>query len=137
MPLNSLIIYKGELRTSAEHLHSGTVILTDAPLDNQGLAQSFSPTDLVATALGACMLTMMGIKARENDWDIDGTRVAVEKIMTDNPRRIEEIVVGLYFPTFNDEKGRTILENTARTCPVAKSVHPDILQKITFNWNAL
>jgi uncharacterized OsmC-like protein len=83
------------------------------------------------------MLTMMGIKARENDWDIDGTRVAVEKIMTDNPRRIAEIVVGLYFPTFNDEKARTILENTARTCPVAKSVHPDILQKITFNWNAL
>lgn len=137
MPLTSLIIYKGELRTSAEHLHSGTVILTDAPLDNNGLAQSFSPTDLVATALGACMLTVMGIKARENDWDIDGTRVAVEKIMTDNPRRIAEIVVGLYFPTLNDEKARTILENTARTCPVAKSVHADIVQKITFNWNAL
>ncbi|PSL46808.1 putative OsmC-like protein [Chitinophaga niastensis] len=130
------IIYSGELRTTATHLQSGTVIDTDAPVDNNGKGERFSPTDLVATALGSCMLTIMGIKARDNGWAIEGTKVSIQKIMGTEPRRITGVKIIFDFPTGHnlEEKDKTILERAAYTCPVAKSVHPDILQDVTFNW---
>ncbi len=130
------IIYTGELRTTATHLQSGTVIETDAPVDNNGKGERFSPTDLVAKALGSCMLTIMGITARQHQWQIEGTRVSIQKIMGTEPRRITGVKVSFDFPEGHQlgEKERTILERAALTCPVAKSVHPDILQDVTFNW---
>lgn len=130
------IIYTGELRTTATHLQSGTVIETDAPVDNNGKGERFSPTDLVATALGSCMLTIMGITARQHQWGIEGTRVSIQKIMGTEPRRITGVKINFDFPEGHqlEEKERTILERAALTCPVAKSVHPDILQDVTFNW---
>ena len=100
-----------------------------------GLAQAFSPTDIVATALGSCILTIMGIKARDMNLDLTGTEVAVTKLMANDPRRISEIQLMLKFPKNNfTEKDKTILENAARHCPVAKSLHPEIVQTITFEW---
>jgi putative redox protein len=133
--MTSKIVYEGNLRTRMTHLYSGTEVLTDAPLDNQGLAQAFSPTDLVATALGSCMMSIMGIKARDMQLDLKGTQLDVTKVMAANPRRISEVLVTIKFPanTFS-EKEKTILENAAKTCPVAQSLHPDIKQEITFNW---
>lgn len=130
------IIYNGDLRTTATHLKSGTVIETDAPTDNQGKGERFSPTDLVATALGNCMLTIMGIKARDNNWNIEGTKVTVTKIMGTEPRRITGITVVFDMPAGHNlgEKERIILERSAHTCPVAYSIHPDIQQNVTFNW---
>ncbi|NIG53571.1 OsmC family protein [Chitinophaga sp. Cy-1792] len=132
----SEIVYTGSLRTTATHLQSGTVIETDAPVDNNGLGERFSPTDLVATALGSCMLTIMGIKARDAQWNIEGTKVSIQKIMGTDPRRITGIDVTFDFPAGHglDEKARTILERAAHTCPVAYSIHPDIKQNIVFNW---
>lgn len=135
--MTSKIVYEGNLRTRMTHTYSGVEIITDAPLDNQGLAQAFSPTDLVATALGSCMLTIMGIKAREINADerITGTQLQINKIMESNPRRIGKIEVLFKFPNNNfSEKEKTIFENAARACPVAKSLHLDIEQKITFEW---
>lgn len=133
--MTSKIIYEGQLRTRMTHLYSGTEVITDAPLDNHGLAQAFSPTDIVATGLGSCMLTVMGIKARDMGVDISGTIAEVTKVMAANPRRISEIHITLSFPK-NDytDKDKTILENTAKTCPVAVSLHPDIKQEIAFAW---
>ena len=133
--MTSTIIYEGNLRTRATHLYSGTEILTDAPLDNQGLAQAFSPTDLVATALGSCIASIMGIKAREMNLNIKGTTSHVNKIMASDPRRIVEVEVQIKFPAnqFSD-KEKAIFENAAKHCPVAKSLHPDIIQQIDFTW---
>ena len=133
--MTSKVVYEGNLRTRLTHLHSGTQIITDAPLDNQGLAQGFSPTDLVATALGSCMMTIMGIKARDMGLDLTGTEIEINKVMASNPRRISEVHATLKFPanTFTD-KDKTILENAARTCPVAHSLHPDIKQELVFVW---
>jgi len=130
------IVYNGELRTTATHVKSGTVIETDAPVDNNGKGERFSPTDLVAASLGSCMLTIMGINARQHGWNIDGTRVSIEKIMGTEPRRITGIKVVFDFPAGHSlgEKERTILERVAHNCPVAKSIHPDIAQDVVFNW---
>ncbi|HEY8955918.1 OsmC family protein [Chitinophaga sp.] len=130
------IVYNGQLRTTATHLQSGTVIETDAPVDNRGRGEKFSPTDLVATALGSCMLSIMGIKAMDNNWAIEGTKVSVQKIMGTDPRRITGVTIVFDFPEGHGlgEKERTILERAAHTCPVAMSVHPDIVQNVTFNW---
>ena len=133
--MTSKVIYEGNLRTRLTHLYSGTEIITDAPLDNQGLAQSFSPTDLAATSLGSCMMTVMGIKARDMQLDLKGTEIEITKVMAADPRRISEVHVRLKFPANNfSEKDKGILENTARTCPVAKSLHPDIKQELIFEW---
>ncbi|WP_126971237.1 OsmC family protein [Gynurincola endophyticus] len=134
--MTSTIVYDGNLRTVCTHLNSGNVIETDAPLDNQGNGERFSPTDLVATALGSCMLTIMGIKAREMNIDLKGVKIEVEKIMKADPRRIGGINLTFSFPATLelDEKSRTILERAARTCPVAYSIHPDIETNIVFNW---
>ena len=134
--MTSQIIYKSGLRTSATHLQSGTTIETDAPSDNQGKGERFSPTDLMATALGTCMITTMAIKAYTLNIDLDGTRVEVTKIMVSDPRRIGKLVAHLFFPAHLnlDDKTKEILERTARTCPVERSLHPDIQLDMAFNW---
>jgi uncharacterized OsmC-like protein len=134
--MTSEIIYKGSLRTEAIHKQSGSVIVTDAPVDNHGKGERFSPTDLLATSLGSCMLTIMGIKARDMQINLEGTTVGIKKIMAENPRRVSGIDVELSFPEglILDEKERTILERIAYTCPVAQSLHPDIKLNVEYNW---
>lgn len=135
--MTSQIIYKGSLRTEATHLQSGTTLETDAPTDNHGKGERFSPTDLMATSLGLCMITVMGIKARDMHIDLTDTRIDITKVMAANPRRVSEIKVDLHFPERLklDEKEKVILEKTGRNCPVALSIHPDIKQDISFHWN--
>jgi putative redox protein len=131
----SELLYEGELRTIATHVYSRTQIFTDAPIDNFGKAQSFSPTDLVATALGSCMVTIMGIECNKQNWNIDGTKMFIQKKMTINPRRIAEIHIQIEIPGSNlDIDKRNILEQLAVNCPVAKSLHPDIKQEIVFKF---
>jgi uncharacterized OsmC-like protein len=134
--MTSQIIYKSGLRTSCTHLQSGTEIETDAPTDNKGKGERFSPTDLMATALGSCMVTTMAIKAATMDIELEGTRVDVTKIMVTDPRRIGKLVAHVYFPAgLNlDEKQKEIMERTARTCPVERSLHPDMELDMTFYW---
>lgn len=133
--MTSEIIYQGQLRTTAVHLQSGSEIITDAPTDNHGRGEAFSPTDLVATALGSCMLSIMGIYANQHHLAIEGTRASVTKVMAADPRRISEVHVQMHIPsgTLTDVE-RKKLENVALACPVAKSLHPDIKQIITFNY---
>jgi len=134
--MTSTILYKGQLRTAATHLQSQSIIETDAPTDNHGKGERFSPTDLVATALGSCMLTMMGIKSADMNINLEGTSVDIQKHMKPDPRRIGGIDVVIRFPEGLQlsDKEKTILQNTALSCPVAKSLHPDLLQNISFNW---
>lgn len=135
--MTSKVQYEGFLRTTAVHLKSQTQIETDAPTDNNGKGERFSPTDLVATALASCMFTIMGIVAERNQIDIEGCEATVEKIMASNPRRIGEIKVDIYFPegkTYT-EKDKKLLEHAAHTCPVAESLHRDCIQTITFHWH--
>jgi len=131
----SKITYNGGLRTTSIHERSGNEIITDAPVDNKGQGQAFSPTDLMATSLGNCMLTIIGIAANEHGFNIDGTTCDVTKVMAENPRRVSEIVVNFQFPA-NDytDKVKTIIERSANTCPVAYSIHPDIVKTVTFNF---
>ncbi|HPF49928.1 MAG TPA: OsmC family protein [Draconibacterium sp.] len=128
-------IYLGELRTENEHLQSRNKVITDAPTDNRGKGEYFSPTDLLATALGSCILTIMGITARDNNIDIEGTQVDVTKIMASEPRRVAEVVVEFTFPKrrYSEEEKR-IVESVAGTSPVPLSLHPDLKQTIRFNW---
>tara|TARA_R110000772_G_scaffold43507_1_gene100264 strand:- start:9 stop:413 length:405 start_codon:yes stop_codon:yes gene_type:complete len=128
------VTYLGKLRTENEHLRSGNKFITDAPIDNNGKGEAFSPTDTVATGLANCMITMMGIKAREMQVNMDGTTAMVTKTMAAAPRRISKIEVILNFPAGIDDKSKKILEHTARTCPVHYSLHPDIERVIVFNW---
>jgi putative redox protein len=128
-------VYEGNLRTRAKHLGSGSEIITDAPIDNQGKGEAFSPTDLLSAALGSCMLTIMGIAANTHHIDMDQTRIRITKIMASNPRRVAEVQIEFDMPSKGySEKEKAILEHAARTCPVALSVHPDLIQTITFNW---
>jgi uncharacterized OsmC-like protein len=130
----SKVTYLGDLRTSSVHLQSGNTIITDAPTDNHGKGEAFSPTDSVANALATCMLTVMGIKARDLEVDFTGSTAEVTKIMGTDPRRIVEIHVNFDMNLVADEKTKTVLERTALTCPVFFSLHPDIKKEITFNW---
>lgn len=130
----SKVTYLGNLRTENEHLKSGNTFITDAPTDNNGKGEAFSPTDTVATGLANCMITVMGIKAQNMDVNMDGTTAMVTKTMAADPRRISKIEIVLNFPAGIDDKSRKILENTGRTCPVFFSLHPDIEKMITFNW---
>lgn len=126
--------YQGGLHCSATHELSGNTISTDAPLDNNGRGESFSPTDLVATALGACMATVMGIVAERKDISLESLRIEVRKYMSDDaPRRISRIEVDLHMPVPADHPERKLLESAARGCPVHHSLHPDI--ETVFNWN--
>ncbi len=129
----SEVIYLGELRTEAKHPQSGTIINTDAPKDNHGKGEAFSPTDLVATALASCMISIMGIVANRDGIKIEGTTASVTKTMASDPRRISEIKIVIQFPKNNyTEKEKKILEHSALTCPVAKSLHENIKQDIGF-----
>ena len=132
--ITSKITYNGELRTTCEHIRSGDTFKTDAPVDNNGLGQAFSPTDTVATGLGSCMITVMGIKAQGLGIDLTDCSVEITKHMASNPRRIAKIEAKLSLPSNVSDKHRKILENTANTCPVHYSLHPDIEKVITFSW---
>ncbi len=133
--MTSTITYLGNLRTECTHLKSAQTIITDAPVDNNGKGEAFSPTDLTATSLGTCMVTIMGIAARNHDIGIDGTKLEVTKHMAADPRRISAIDVNIIFPTHHyTSKEKKILEAAARTCPVALSLHPDIVQNLNFIW---
>ena len=128
-------VYEGQLHCSAKHGPSGTVIATDAPKDNMGKGEAFSPTDLVATALGTCMLTTMAIVAGRHNINIDGSRVKVTKEMVSQPsRRIGKLAVTMEMPHRLSDEDRQRMENTALNCPVAKSISPDIQMPVTFNW---
>ena len=132
--MTSKVVYLGDLRTECTHEKSGNTFITDAPTDNNGKGLAFSPTDTVATGLASCMLTVMGIKARDMDVEMKGTTAKVTKTMESNPRRISKIEVVFNLPFQADAKTRKILEHTANTCPVHYSLHPDIVKEITFNW---
>lgn len=136
LTMTSIVEYLGELRTKATHLQSKQLIITDAPTDNHGKGEAFSPTDLVATALGNCMLTVMGIKARDMNIDLKGASISITKIMGTEPRRIVEIRAAFSFKKQPlNEKEKAILENTARTCPVFYSLHPELKKTISFEWS--
>ncbi|WP_299817701.1 OsmC family protein [uncultured Pontibacter sp.] len=125
--------YKGDLRTSATHVASDNTIITDAPVDNNGKGEAFSPTDLVCAALGSCMMTIMGILANRSGINIEGMEIETKKIMAAEPRRISEIVLNFKMPAHGyTDKEKAMLEAAARTCPVALSLHPDIKQTISF-----
>jgi uncharacterized OsmC-like protein len=130
----SKVTYLGDLRTSSIHLQSGSEIISDAPIDNNGKGEAFSPTDTVANGLASCMFTVMGIKANEMNVDFSGSTAEVTKVMAAEPRRISEIHVIFNMNLKADEKTKTILERTALTCPVHFSLHPDIKREIVFNW---
>jgi uncharacterized OsmC-like protein len=125
-------IYKGDLRTEMTHVRSGSVIITDAPVDNKGKGEFFSPTDLVASALGSCIFTIMGIAAREHDFSIDGTKCSITKIMTEKPRKIGEIRIEFDFTghAYTD-KQKKILDYCVKTCPVALSLNDSVFQNVT------
>ncbi len=133
--MTSTVVYQGSLRTEATHLQSGATILTDAPTDNHGKGEAFSPTDLVATALAACMATIMGIAAQTHGIALEGTRLEVTKKMVSDPRRIGEIVVDVRYPEglILSEKEKTVLEKAALSCPVLESLHPDCRKTVLFH----
>ena len=126
------IVYQNNLRTETEHIASGEKIITDAPVDNNGKGEAFSPTDLVATALGSCMITIMAISANKYDIDVTGTNASVKKIMGSDPRRISEISIDINMNKKIEEIDRKRLERAALACPVHKSLHPDLEKKIRF-----
>ncbi len=128
----SKIEYKGELRTEAVHLSSGKAIITDAPVDNQGKGEAFSPTDLVATALGSCMMTIMGIVAEREGIKLDGTIAEVEKVMATNPRRIGEIIIKIKCIQKLNRDERDKLERAAKTCPVSRSLSENLKETVEF-----
>jgi putative redox protein len=131
------IEYKGNLRCECTHLQSGTVIETDAPTDNKGKGERFSPTDTLCVALATCIITTMGIKADDLNIDLAGTNVQVTKHMQSEPRRIAQIDIIIQFATtlHIDEKDKIILQRVGDNCPVAKSLHPDLNVQIQYNWN--
>ncbi|HVZ56710.1 MAG TPA: OsmC family protein [Chitinophagaceae bacterium] len=135
--MTSTVVYDGELRTTCTHLRSGNHFETDAPVDNNGKGERFSPTDLLATSLGTCMLTVMGIKARSMGFDLTGVQVDVLKIMKADPRRVGGINLTFHIPaglTDLEPRTRQVLKYTAETCPVKKSLHPDI--EVVIDWGA-
>jgi uncharacterized OsmC-like protein len=131
-------VYTGNLRTQATHNASGNQIITDAPLDNNGRGEAFSPSDLTCASLGSCMITIMGIVAERNNIHLEGTKMEITKIMIPEPRSIGQVVIDFYMPagTSYSEKDKALLENAARTCPVALSLHPEIKQTVQFIYPA-
>jgi uncharacterized OsmC-like protein len=132
----SRVTYTGELRAELLHVKSGQKFITDAPTDNQGKGEAFSPTDLLATSLGVCAITVVGIAARTHGFNVDGTAIKVTKIMASDPRRVSEVIVEFDFPvTKYTEKEKSIIRNTIYTCPVSKSLHPDLKQTFIINFS--
>ena len=132
--MTSKVTYLGDLRTKSIHVQSGSEIISDAPLDNNGKGEAFSPTDTVANALASCMMTIMGIKARDMEVNLIDSTAEVTKIMNAEPRRIGAIEIVFEMNGVADEKNRTILERAAMTCPVLFSLNPEIEKRVTFNW---
>ena len=133
--MTASIIYQGDLRCSATHLQSGTVIETDAPTDNQGKGEKFSPTDTLCVSLATCLITTMALKARDMNIELKETKIDITKHMLKDPRRVGQIDVTVHFPDLNlKEEERSVLENTGNNCPVAKSLHPDLKTNIQYNW---
>ena len=135
--MTSTVVYNGGLRTTCTHIKSGNSFETDAPVDNNGKGERFSPTDLLATSLGTCMLTVMGIRARKSGFDLDGVKIEVEKIMKADPRRVGGINLSYQIPDnlkAVDENTKVILKKIAQTCPVMLSIHPDI--EVNVDWGA-
>jgi putative redox protein len=134
--MTATIIYTGQLRCNATHHQSGSVIETDAPTDNRGKGERFSPTDLLCVSLGTCIITTMGIKAGDMGIDLSGATLQVQKHMISDPRRIGKIEVTLGFPAGLqlEEKDRIILQRTGDNCPVQKSIHPEIETVVVYNW---
>jgi putative redox protein len=133
--MTSIVVYEGELRTNCTHLRSQSGLETDAPVDNNGKGERFSPTDLLATSLASCMITVMGIKARALGFDLEGVKIEVEKLMKAEPRRVSGINLTFHIPetlASLNEKQKQILKHTGDTCPVMKSIHPDI--EVQVNW---
>ena len=128
------IKYEGNLRTTATHLKSGSIISTDAPIDNKGKGEKFSPTDLLATALGSCMLTIMGITAQAYGFSIDGSNIEIDKKMGKNPRRVSHIKIIININREFSDKEKQLLMNAAKHCPVSKNIHSDIKEEIVFNF---
>lgn len=134
--MTSTVVYKGNLRTEAVHLKSGQSIITDAPVDNHGKGEAFSPTDIMATSLASCMMTIMGITANNHNINIEGTKAEVLKIMGENPRRVVGIDVKMTLPEINySEKEKSILTHAAENCPVIKSLHPEIKINLDMIWH--
>ena len=132
--MTSIVYYSGELRTESTHLQSGETYITDAPTDNEGKGKAFSPTDLIATGLANCMLTIMGIIAKKQSLDIEGTKAEVTKIMGPEPRMISEIRIDFFFPRSYDKDSKQLLQTSALNCPVAKSLANDLTQTINFHY---
>ena len=130
--MTSKVTYEGGLRTKARHIQSGNSIVTDAPVDNQGKGEAFSPTDLVATALASCMLTIMGIVAERNNVKLKGTTAEVEKIMGTMPRKISEIKIKILFNKNFDKRTKRNLESAALACPVSNSLNKNLEESIKF-----
>jgi len=131
----SKVLYTGELRTEATHVKSGQTFITDAPVDNQGKGEAFSPTDLLATSLGACAITVVGIAARTHGFNIDGTLITVTKIMASEPRRVGEVIVEFNFPEVKyTVKEKSIITHTIKTCPVSQSLSKDLKQTFIINF---
>ena len=128
------VFYEGNLRTRAVHEESGVSIETDAPKDNQGKGEKFSPTDLLVTSLGTCVLTLVGIAARKKNLDLSGLRADIEKEMASHPRRIGRIIVQVYCPQVFNSEDTAVLEHAGRECPVHKSLSPNLEQVINFHW---
>ncbi|MDX5347699.1 MAG: OsmC family protein [Hymenobacteraceae bacterium] len=127
--------YAGNLRTEATHIASNNTVITDAPVDNNGRGEAFSPTDLVCAALGSCMMTIMGIVAERNQINLEGMRIETTKLMASDPRRIAEVILEFHMPDHEfSNKEKAILENAALTCPVALSLHPDVKQMVHFHY---
>lgn len=131
--MTSKVVYLGELRTEATHLRSGQKIITDAPVDNEGRGEAFSPTDLCATSLASCLLTIMGIAAKKRNMNMQGTTAEVVKVMAENPRRISEIIIDIRFPDDLSEKDRNILVLSAKHCPVSNSISSDVKETLKFS----
>ena len=127
-------LYLGDLLTEITHVQSGNKVMTDAPTDNNGKGEYISPTDMVAAALGSCMLTLMALAARRLEIELKGTRVEIQKVMAANPRRIAEIKLDFYFPGSYTDRCRRIIEGAGETCPVGKSLHPDVKQTVTYHY---
>jgi uncharacterized OsmC-like protein len=132
----SRVTYTGDLRTEAVHVKSGQMIITDAPTDNQGKGEAFSPTDLLATSLGICAITVVGIAARTHGFNVDGTKMKITKIMASDPRRVSEVIVEMDFPEVKySEKHKQIIRHTIHTCPVNLSLHPDLKKTFIINFS--
>ena len=134
--MTASIIYLGDLRCEATHLQSGTIVETDAPSDNKGKGEKFSPTDTRCVALATCLVTTIAIKARDLNVELKNTKVDVTKHMLKDPRRVGQIDVAVHFPSLNlSEANKELFENIGNNCPVAKSLHPDLKQNITYRWD--